>query len=416
MNIGIVTTWFERGAAYVSKQFMEVLSKKFEIYIYARGGESFAKGDPNWDLDNVFWGKRVESPFACTVIDKKDFTKWIKDNKIEVVLFNEQSWWLPILWCKSLGVKTVAYVDYYKKVTMPLFAAYDFLICNTKRHYSAFSWHKGAIYIPWGTNVSLFEPLQPNWPQLVKKNCVTFFHSAGMNPNRKGTDLVIKAFASVTENVELLLHTQVNLREFFAEDREILDILANDTRINIINKTVPAPGLYHLGDVYVYPSRLEGIGLTVAEAMSCGLSCIVTDCAPMNEFGSSDNSYYVEPDTYYARNDAYYWPVSEVESGALTASMQNCVNDLEKLPTRKQSAREHAVKYLNWASNSGELISFFEQINKIGTCSTCMEELALIEKKILSYENYGFRKLNGFYLKIYPLGKVLLKIFRKLTK
>ena len=25
MNIGIVTTWFERGAAYVSRQFMDVL-------------------------------------------------------------------------------------------------------------------------------------------------------------------------------------------------------------------------------------------------------------------------------------------------------------------------------------------------------------------------------------------------------
>lgn len=43
MNIGIVRTWFERGAAYVSRQYMEVLAERHNIFIYARGGESFAK-------------------------------------------------------------------------------------------------------------------------------------------------------------------------------------------------------------------------------------------------------------------------------------------------------------------------------------------------------------------------------------
>ena len=58
MKIGIVTTWFERGAAYVSRQFKQILEKEHDVYIYARGGEEYAIGDPNWDGDFVWWGRR----------------------------------------------------------------------------------------------------------------------------------------------------------------------------------------------------------------------------------------------------------------------------------------------------------------------------------------------------------------------
>lgn len=57
MNIGIVTTWFERGAAYVSKAYFESLNNdENNIFIFARGGESYAKGDPKWDNEYVTWG------------------------------------------------------------------------------------------------------------------------------------------------------------------------------------------------------------------------------------------------------------------------------------------------------------------------------------------------------------------------
>ena len=121
MNIGIVTAWFERGAAYVSRQFEEILAEKYHVFIYARGGEMYAKGDPNWDHANVTWGKRINSPFVGTVIHKKDFMRWIARNNIEAVLFNEQHWFQPVLWCKEAGIKTIAYIDYYNERTIPLF-------------------------------------------------------------------------------------------------------------------------------------------------------------------------------------------------------------------------------------------------------------------------------------------------------
>ena len=34
MKIGIVTTWFERGAAYVSRQYRDVLAQKVPVVLY----------------------------------------------------------------------------------------------------------------------------------------------------------------------------------------------------------------------------------------------------------------------------------------------------------------------------------------------------------------------------------------------
>lgn len=49
MNIGIVSTWFDRGTAYVSRLLIYVLSKEHLIFIYAHDGEEYAKNDTNWD-------------------------------------------------------------------------------------------------------------------------------------------------------------------------------------------------------------------------------------------------------------------------------------------------------------------------------------------------------------------------------
>ena len=87
MKIGIVTTWFERGAAIVSRQFMDVLnSQGHDIYIYARGGESFAKNDKNWNLRNVNWNRYLFSNIP-TDIDKTQFLEWIDNVNLDCILF-----------------------------------------------------------------------------------------------------------------------------------------------------------------------------------------------------------------------------------------------------------------------------------------------------------------------------------------
>ena len=389
MNIGIVTTWFERGAAYVSHQFEEIISTKHNVYIYARGGESYARNDPKWNKENVTWGKQINSPFVSTVIHRGNFENWIKKNEIELVIFNEQHWFQPLIWCKELGIKTVAYIDYYTEQTIELFDIYDALICNTHRHIQAFSNHKKAFYIPWGTDVELFSPKTKG---LVNHKIVTLFHSAGMSGNRKGTDLFILALNKIADlNFKAIIHTQRDLMLQFPELQSVIKELESKGKLEIINKTVTAPGLYHLGDVYVYPSRLEGIGLTIAESISCGLACIVPNNGPMNEFVNESFGSCVKIERYYSRADGYYWPKCEVYIDSLACILENYIDNPEGVTDKKNSARLYALESLSYKKNFLKLFNLIEQVkfNPAGKN---------LINAINNYDNLGLKRLQKYYL------------------
>jgi len=349
MNIGIVTTWFERGAAYVSKQLEKTLSNIHNVYIYARGGEKYAIGNPEWDKPNVTWGKRTLLSRPTTIY-LNDFEQWIKKYNIELVIFNEQHEWQPLSICHKLNIKIGSYIDYYKKETVPFFNAYDFLICNTKRHFSVFKWHPQCIYIPWGTDTSLF------FPRNKKNNQFTFFHSSGLNPYRKGTDLLIKAtYKLMDKPFNTIIHTQSDLLKFFPNMKNIIKYLIRNKKLEIIQKTVSQPGLYNLGNVYVYPSRLDGIGLTIAEAIASGLPVLVTNDQPMNEFvGNHSVGDTIKVKYSEKRGDGYYWPQSIVDEADLCNKMLKIYKNYGKYNYTKYT-REYALKFLDWDKNSRPL-------------------------------------------------------------
>ncbi|KLO24341.1 hypothetical protein X275_00655 [Marinitoga sp. 1197] len=358
MNIGIVTTWFERGAGYVSRQYMKILQKKgHNVFIYARGGERYAKDDHNWNLKNVYWSKRISIPIS-TYIDIKEFEKWLDKNNIEVVIFNEQKWYPPIQLANRKKIKTIAYVDYYTEKTIPLFQNYDMLICNTKKHYEAFKWHPNAVYIPWGTDINLFKPKEKK-----EKDKLVFFHSCGYSPERKGTEFIIKSIDKLKGNFKIIIHSQLNLKNFYPKLKEKIEKYIKIGKLEIIEKTVSAPGLYYLGDVYVYPSKLDGIGLSLIEAISSGLAIITTDDGPMNEFAKNEFSRLIKVNKYVSRSDGYYWPQSIIEFDDLVDNMQYFIDINKDIKSYKENSRKYAERYLNWEENAKDLVKLIENLD-----------------------------------------------------
>ena len=354
MNIGVVSTWFERGAAYVSKSFVDnLLETNYQVFIFARGGEQFAIDDKKWNSYKVTWGDRC----AYGQINWKKFLAWILDNNIGLIIFNEQVDWEVIVNCRKLNILIVSYIDYYKQDTVELFNLYDAVICNTRRHFEVFSGHNNCIFIQWGTNVDLFRPAHK------KHDMLTLFHSAGMGGinMRKGTDIVVTSFARLKKTARLIIHSQVSIEHF----GDLSQIIENHPRIEFIHKTVTAPGLYHMGDVYIYPTKLEGIGLTIAEALSCGLPVITTDCAPMNEFVVDGyNGKLIAVNRYISRSDGYYWPECECSESALLEIMSNLSDEFEKnnLDKMKNNARKSALDEFNWKKNASNFSCLIENI------------------------------------------------------
>lgn len=359
MNIGIVTTWFERGAAYVSRQYREVLEGPHRVFIYSRGGEIEAKGNSAWDREFVTWGKPplVDEPSA---VDLEDFSRWLDRCNIECVFFNEQRSWEAVILCARRKILNGAYVVHYREDTIPFFDCHDFLICNSRHHQEVFQQHAQSVFIPWGTDVERFRP-ENN--ALVTPGRVTFFHSGGMNPHRKGTDLVIEAFAGlVPDTAHLVLHGQLDFDRYLPSAAALLNQLEQQGRITRINRTVPdLAELYRMGDVCVYPTRHEGLGLTIAESLASGLPILVTDQAPVNEHADGRVVRTVEVERRYARPDGDYWPQTLVSVTDLRAQMQRFVEERGQLPELKQEARGKALTTVDWKQNAQDLAALFSQ-------------------------------------------------------
>lgn len=405
MKVGIVTAWFERGAAYVSKQIRDVLTQQnHEVFIFCRHFcPEISKGE-QWNESFVTRAKRQESPMP-TDINKKEFLSWIDGENIELIVFNEQHYWQPVLWAKEHGVKVVAYVDYYKEDTVEAFGVYDQIWCNTKRHFSVFEHFDQAKYIPWGTDVQIFAPQKNKNNQANKK--VTFFHSAGMSPLRKGTDIFLRAateLAKTNPHFEMLVHSQVSLEDAIPDLAEEIETLKEHGILTVVFETVGAPGLYHLGDVYVYPSRLEGIGLTIAEALSVGLPTIVTNEPPMNEF-SSPYCQTIKVQKRYARADGYYWPQSIASAEDLVEKMSTYLNDLD-FHLLKDKVRKFALQNFSWQENSrclGELVMTCESLPS-------NKDSEVVAHQIDFYKLPYFEKLRPIYYFAYDIHRLIKKL------
>lgn len=321
-------------------------------------------------------------------MDRKKFARYN--------FFNEQQDFTPVYKIKKKYPHLIlgSYIDYYKLDTIENFKVFDFLICNTKRHYEVFSWHPQCFYVPWGTDIILF-----NSSKKIKNERITFFHSQGMS-NRKGTETLINTFieSNLYQSSKLLIHTQNNLNNIIGIKYKNLERF----NIQIINKTVTAPGLYHLGDVYVYPTKLEGIGLTIMEALASGLPVITTNSPPMNEFVNDTNGKLIKVKKLIARPDGYYWPLSIVNEADLAEKMKYYIENKKDLDYFSKKARESAENNLNVYKNFSKLNDIFEQV-KLLNILTKKE----IENKIKTNENkelkkaayYIFKKITPDFLK-----------------
>ena len=68
-------------------------------------------------------------------------------------------------------------------------------------------------------------------------------------------------------------------------------------RVHILNNVNndDLAGIYQLATCFVYPSRYEGFGLPIIEAIQCGLSVVACTGSCLEEAGG-DSCLYVHPD------------------------------------------------------------------------------------------------------------------------
>ncbi|WP_129127757.1 glycosyltransferase [Geomonas oryzae] len=381
MRIGLITSWCEGGAGHVSKAYERILQQRHEVFIYARG--SVADTDDRiWNLPTV-----TRAPYhpSTTGVHAAHFTGWAKRHGIEAVIFNEQRHWEGVVLARKLGLLVGGYIDYYTADTVPFFDLYHFVICNTRRHFEVFKCHSQPCYCPWGTDTSVYKP----GPAQAQRP-LTFIISSGLSGayakaqpwmDRRGTGMALEAFAKVAGDCRLVVLSQVPLDQCPDEWRRVAE---RDRRIEFLVGTFnPVP--YALGDVYVYPSRLDGIGLTLPEALSSGLPAITTDCQPMNEFvRQGDNGMLVDVMEFRARPDGYYWPESICSLDRLVEAFAFYVDHPDEVTRQGRLARELAERDLCWEKNASFLPDWLETVAKVPFHE--QEDFQCLAQKAIKYD------------------------------
>lgn len=313
-NIGLCTFWgWARGMAYGNLGYAKMLTPEHNVFIFKLGKNEIEEEFKVVDV------KVTENPSFH--IDPKLFSAWIKDNKIDAVIFNEYNQWgddnqnIPKL-AKSLGCKV------YGDLVMERFVKgqeenYDRVFAQTvsMERYYRINKVRNFTYIP--RSVDLDEFPKRKYGQNEK---FTFFHPAGFGgvANRKNTDKVLKAFSLLNrDDTKLIITSQKGITvKNLPENVELID--KDLSRKELID-------IYYKSDVVLIPSKWETVGLPILEALASGIPVITNDVPPMNEFiRPGKNGYLCSVELKHYENISVLG--AEVDAKELKVKMENILN------------------------------------------------------------------------------------------
>jgi glycosyltransferase involved in cell wall biosynthesis len=291
MRIGIVTKWFNRGQAFVSRYVRDALEEAgHETFILARPtrdkGPMAAHVDRTgvWDQPGVTEASDWEVPF-------EEYERWIADNGIEVVHWDNCYQHDEIARLRESGVKTVGrfvWEMFSPEDAEPAKRAYDVLYSMTRCEQARYAeFGIDSPYVQWGLHPELLRAAEEAKASSKQQaaggdDLVRFYFPGALLGPRKPHKEVVEAFrAAKGDNLRLIFKAQLERRMKYLEKAA-----AEDPRIELVIDDMPTDEhlrLFAGCDVCLGPSRWEGLGLFLYEAVAFELPQITNDSPPMNE-------------------------------------------------------------------------------------------------------------------------------------
>jgi glycosyltransferase involved in cell wall biosynthesis len=121
--------------------------------------------------------------------------------------------------------------------------------------------------------------------------------SIGRFAYEKGNDLLLKAWAKVEKSCKdwsLDIYGMGNQTPYRAL---MLELGIDETRCHLHGSLTDVKDAYLNSSVFTLPSRFEGFGLVIIEAMACGVPIVAFDCenGPRNIITNNQNGILVPP-------------------------------------------------------------------------------------------------------------------------
>ena len=120
-----------------------------------------------------------------------------------------------------------------------------------------------------GIDTEKFKPLPK-----IKRGPLKILFSGNLI-NRKGANLLPSIAEKLDDGIEI----------YYTSGLRTKDIFYNNTKLHSLGSIASAdmPATYQKADILLFPTIREGFGLVAAEAMSCGLPVVTTDCSSLPE-------------------------------------------------------------------------------------------------------------------------------------
>ena len=304
-RVGIVTKWFNRGQAFVSRYVRDALDERgHETFILARPTKD--KGPMAAHVDRTGpWDQPGVTEASDWEVTAEEYRSWIDDNGIEVVHWDNCYQHDEIAELRRSGVKTVGrfvWEMFSPEDAAPAKEAYDVLYSMTRCEQARYG-EMGidSPYVQWGLHKELLDAAEkarsqdfPSLPtqrsgqtgreaeDLPGSDLVRFYFPGALLGPRKPHREVVEAFlAAKGDNLRLIFKAQLERRMNYLEKAA-----ADDPRIELVIDDMPTDEhlrLFANCDVCLGPSRWEGLGLFLYEAVAFELPQITNDSPPMNE-------------------------------------------------------------------------------------------------------------------------------------
>ena len=357
-RIGLVTAWGECGMGYLAKNWVYTLNKfddKVNLEIFSRAKKWLSPY--RWHGDNV-----VQGPDSMD-INNKIFWDWIESFKPDVLLFQDQNIYSKTdmqeesIRLKKLGIKLINYPDsiHWNEFEKHK-GIYDINVAHVKRNYQWLLDYKleEPTYIPWGVILNNFPFIERN-----VKDKIRFYINIGTGTPRKGYNLLPQSINHINGN----WYSRIMKKKKYDFKFIATSIKDSENRINykfkkyfnnhknceLIFKTAnnSQGGLYNLGDVYIYPTHMEGVGLTITESMATGLPVVTTNFSTMNEW-IDDNEDGRLINIKKIKNGRRPTKKVYADTKHLSEIMIDYIENPEKVNEHSINARKKVERLYNW--------------------------------------------------------------------
>jgi glycosyltransferase involved in cell wall biosynthesis len=280
-----VTKWFASGQAVVSRQVRSALDELgHETFVLAKQGkgpraQAERTPDPVWDQPAVTHTGEADIP-ESTYLD------WTRSNELEAVLCDQNDQFAAIEALRRAGVRTIGrfvWESFAPADAEPAKAAYDVIYSFTRAEQERYrEFGIDSPLLVWGCHPELVALADDAERARRADDLVRFVVPGSFMGKRKPFPEIVESFVRVKDDrLRLLIRGQVDRKAGKLEKAA-----GGDPRVMIELEDRPTDEhmrQFAACDVCLSPSRWEGLGLPLYEAMAVGMPTITNDSPPMNE-------------------------------------------------------------------------------------------------------------------------------------